>query len=108
MACMACRMRRCTGLNPSRASGRIARVGQGAGDDDAHGIVQVGLLHLVVDVDLLYQADFHLGFTSGGLSDTGGMIRDPRVGVKLFLLFAGQGLCDARRLAPRAFGPGAR
>ncbi len=30
----------------------VAHVGQGAGDDDAHGVVEVGALHLLVDVDL--------------------------------------------------------
>src|ERR1700710_599951 len=58
------RMRRCTGLRPSRASGSargeralpgleaVARVGQRAGVDDRVGVLQEGAAHLLVDVDV--------------------------------------------------------
>jgi hypothetical protein len=29
----------------------IASIGQGTGDDHAHGVIQVRLLHLIVDID---------------------------------------------------------
>ena len=37
----------------------IAHIGQGPGDDDAHGIVQVRALHLLIDVDLPNSSYFH-------------------------------------------------
>ena len=46
-SCMPQRIRRCTGLRPSRASGRARD------DDDRHGVVEEGALHLLLDLDRL-------------------------------------------------------
>ena len=37
----------------------VAGIGQGAGDDDAHGVAQKGVPHLLVYVYFLDNADFH-------------------------------------------------
>jgi len=37
----------------------VAGIRQGAGDDDAHGIVEICPAHLLVDIDLSDRPDFH-------------------------------------------------
>jgi len=38
----------------------VAGVRQGPGDDDAHGVIEVGLLHFLVDINFVDEPDFHL------------------------------------------------
>ena len=37
----------------------VAGIRQGARHDHAHGVIEVCLLHLLVDIDLLNQTNFH-------------------------------------------------
>ena len=37
----------------------VARIRQGARHDDAHGVIEVRLLHLAVNVYFAYKAEFH-------------------------------------------------
>ena len=39
----------------------VAGIRQGAGDDDGHGVIEVGSLHLVVDIDFANETEFHDG-----------------------------------------------
>ena len=37
----------------------IAGIRQGACHDHAHGVIEVGLLHFLINIDLTYEAEFH-------------------------------------------------
>ena len=47
MSCMANRMRRWTGFKP------IAGIRQGPGHDHAHGVIEIRVAHLVIDINVL-------------------------------------------------------
>ncbi len=44
----------------------VAGVGQGAGRDHAHGVIEIGVTHLAGDIELLYGSDLH-HLTSGAI-----------------------------------------
>jgi len=64
---------------PLRGLQAVARIGQRSRDDHAHGVVEVGALHLLFDVDLADRAEIHhLAVTSSpSTSASGGRIPTP-------------------------------
>ena len=57
----------------------VAHVGQRTADDDAHRVVEVGALHLGLQVDLLDAVDQHVAFQYGAPRRSGGVLPGSRV-----------------------------